>query len=77
MATGKLADDKERIIDETLKSVFEALEEKGYDPIAQILGYMLTDDPTYITPNKNARRLIAELDREEVGYHLLEVYFKI
>lgn len=77
MATRKLTDDKKRIIDEHLKIVFEALEEKGYDPIAQILGYMFTDDPTYITPNKNARRLITELDREEIGCHLLEVYFKI
>lgn len=77
MASTKTSDENNRIIDETLKLVYEALEEKGYKPIPQILGYLFTDDPTYITPHKNARNLIKELDRDEIGMRILEVYFQI
>lgn len=77
MAITKMADDKRQFIDEKLKIAFEALEEKGYNPIAQIAGYLFTGDPTYITPHKNARELIAEIDSEDIGFRLLEVYFQI
>jgi len=77
MAFEKLTDDKKQIIDKNLKIVFEALDEKGYNPISQILGYIFTEDPTYITTHKNARDLIAELDCEDIGCRLLEVYFNI
>jgi uncharacterized protein (UPF0297 family) len=76
MAIPVTADDKKQLIDETLKIVYDSLNEKGYNPISQILGYIFTDDPTYITPHNNARELIAELDREDIGYRLLEVYFQ-
>ncbi len=77
MIVRKIADDKRRKIDENLKAVFEAMDEKGYEPIAQIWGYLLTEDPTYITTYKNARTLISEIDREDLGTYLLELYFKV
>ena len=77
MAIPTTADDRKQVIDEKLKIVFEALDEKGYNPLSQIAGYMFTGDPTYITPYKNARDLITELDCEEIGYRLLEVYFQV
>ncbi len=58
--------------EEILFSVYEALEEKGYNPINQIIGYILSGDPTYITSHKNARTLIRKLERDE----LLEEVFK-
>ncbi|MBE6683932.1 MAG: IreB family regulatory phosphoprotein [Ruminococcaceae bacterium] len=75
MAISTMSEDKNRLIDETLKTVFEALEEKGYKPIPQILGYLFTDDLTYITPHKKARDLLKELDRDDIGMRILEVYF--
>ena len=77
MAKAKTPEDKKQIIDNNLKVVFEALEEKGYDPVAQILGYIFTGDPTYMTTHKNARILMSELDNEEIARHVLEVYFNL
>ena len=77
MATRKITDDKRRKIDENLKVVFEALDEKGYQPVAQIWGYLLTEDPTYVTTYKNARKLISEIEHEDLGTYLLEHYFKL
>ena len=51
---------------EILKSVYEALKEKGYNPINQIVGYILSGDPTYITSHNNARNLIREVERDEL-----------
>lgn len=51
---------------EILKSVYEALLEKGYNPINQIVGYILSGDPTYITSYNNARNLIREVERDEL-----------
>ena len=48
----------------TLRAVYDALSEKGYNPINQIVGYLLTEDPTYITNYNNARSLICKLDRD-------------
>lgn len=64
-----------RRIDEVLETVYHALKEKGYHPEGQILGYLLTDDPTYITPYNHARELLAELDRDDVGIRILTAYF--
>ncbi len=64
-------------IDQMLKVVYEALDEKGYNAIGQIWDYLLTDDATYITNHKNARKLITAFDREEIGFYLLEKYFNI
>ena len=61
-------------IRETLTTVYEALQEKGYNPINQIVGYVLSEDPTYITNYKNARTLIRRLDRDELLQELLKYY---
>ena len=57
-----------------LRAVYDALSEKGYNPINQIVGYILTEDPTYITNYKNARGLIRKIDRDELMGALLEEY---
>ena len=59
------SDDKENMR-RILRAVFDALNEKGYNPINQIVGYLLTEDPTYITNHKNARSLIRKIDRDEL-----------
>ncbi|MBR2890298.1 MAG: IreB family regulatory phosphoprotein [Oscillospiraceae bacterium] len=67
------SDDKENMR-RTLRSVFDALNEKGYNPINQIVGYLLTEDPTYITNYNNARSMICKLDRDELLQELLRCY---
>lgn len=57
-----------------LRSVFDALNEKGYNPINQIVGYLLSEDPTYITNYNNARSLICKLDRDELLKELVQCY---
>ena len=57
-----------------LKKVYEALEEKGYHPIDQIVGYVLSGDPAYITSYNNARSLIQEVERDELLGELLSFY---
>ena len=66
-------DDKEnmRLI---LRSVFDSLNQKGYNPINQIVGYLLSEDPTYITNYNNARSLICKLDRDELLQELVRCY---
>ena len=59
------SDDKENMR-RILRSVFDALNEKGYNPINQIVGYLLTEDPTYITNYNNARSMICKIDRDEL-----------
>lgn len=60
-----------------LKEVYEILSEKGYNPIAQIVGYLLSEDPTYITNCDNARALIRKLDRDELMQELVKHYLEI
>ena len=57
-----------------LRTVYDALSEKGYNPINQLVGYVLTEDPTYITNYKNARGLIRRIDRDELMAALLTEY---
>ena len=57
-----------------LRTVYYALSEKGYNPINQLVGYVLTEDPTYITNYKNARGLIRRIDRDELMAALLTEY---
>ncbi len=57
-----------------LRSVFDALNEKGYNPINQIVGYLLTEDPTYITNYNNARSMICKIDRDELLQELVRFY---
>jgi uncharacterized protein (UPF0297 family) len=67
---------KDNSTKEILNTVYEALVEKGYDPINQIVGYLLSGDPTYITSHKNARTLIRQLDRDELVEELVRTYLK-
>lgn len=60
---------------EILNSVNEALIDKGYNPINQIVGYLLSGDPTYITSHNNARTLICKLDRDELLEDIVKKYF--
>lgn len=59
-----------------LSQVYEALTEKGYNPVNQIVGYILSEDPTYITTHKNARSLIRRIDRDELLQELVKSYLK-
>ena len=69
-----LASEKDAEIHEILSTVYRALEEKGYNPINQIVGYLLSEDPTYITNHNNARSLICKLDRDELLQELVRHY---
>ena len=66
--------DKDQEIKSILTSVYNALREKGYNPINQIVGYILSEDPTYITNHNNARTLVRRLDRDELLQVLLKSY---
>lgn len=59
-----------------LSAVFEALTEKGYNPVNQIVGYIMSGDPTYITSHKGARSLITKVERDELVEELLKVYIE-
>lgn len=59
-----------------LATVYEALTEKGYNPVNQIVGYIMSGDPTYITSHKNARSLIMKVERDELVEELLEEYIR-
>ena len=59
---------------EILSSVYNSLKEKGYNPINQLVGYILSEDPTYITNYNNARSLICKLDRDELLQTLVKSY---
>ncbi|MGI6404620.1 MAG: IreB family regulatory phosphoprotein [Oscillospiraceae bacterium] len=67
-------EDKERQMKELLTQVYNALREKGYNPINQIVGYILSEDPTYITTHNNARSLIRRIDRDELLHALVKSY---
>jgi uncharacterized protein (UPF0297 family) len=59
---------------ETLLNVYGAMREKGYDPVNQIVGYLLSGDPTYITSHNNARYLISRIERDELLEELVRAY---
>jgi len=71
-----ISDNRDEEIKSMLKTVYNALEEKGYNPINQIVGYILSEDPTYITTHKNARSLIRKIDRDDLLEILLKNYLK-
>ena len=58
----------------TLGVVYDALREKGYDPVSQIVGYILSGDPTYITSHKDARSIIKKFDRDELMEEIITSY---
>lgn len=68
---------KEAEIKVSLAMVYEALEEKGYNPINQLVGYILSEDPTYITTHKNARNIIISIDRDELLQSMLKEFLAI
>ena len=59
-----------------LETVFEVMKEKGYNPVNQIVGYIMSGDPTYITSYKNARSMIMKVERDELVEELLKEYIK-
>lgn len=63
-------------VKEVLKLVYEAMAEKGYNPVNQIVGYVMSGDPTYITSHKSARSLIMKVERDEIVEELLKSYIE-
>ena len=63
-------------VSQVLEQVYQALTEKGYNPVNQIVGYIMSGDPTYITSHKNARSLIMKVERDEILEELLSVYIE-
>jgi uncharacterized protein (UPF0297 family) len=75
--TFSIRDEKDRELRMILSTVYEALSEKGYNPINQLVVYILSEDPTYITNHKNARSLIRRIDRDELMGALVRNYLGI
>lgn len=75
--TFTVPEDREDETRRTLITIYEALREKGYNPINQIVGYILSEDPTYITNYKNARSLIRRIDRDELLNTLVRNYLGV
>ena len=72
--TFSIGDQTEQEIRNILTLVYDALKEKGYNPINQIVGYILSEDPTYITTHNNARNLIRKIDRDTLLQSLVKEY---
>lgn len=72
--TFSVYDDKEQEMRQILTQVYDALKEKGYNPANQIVGYILSEDPTYITTHNNARSLICKIDRDELLQSMVKTY---
>jgi len=72
----KVAQEPQMEISDILESVYEALTEKGYDPVSQIVGYIMSGDPTYITSHKGARSLIMKVERDELLEEALQYYIQ-
>lgn len=68
--------DKDNELKKNLTIIYDALKEKGYNPINQIVGYILSEDPTYITTYNNARSLIRHIDRDELLQELVKSYLQ-
>lgn len=63
-------------VSQVLEQVYDALTEKGYNPVNQIVGYLISGDPTYITSHKSARSLIMKVERDEIIEELMSFYIK-
>lgn len=74
--TFSIGEDHSQRMKNTLGVVYQALVEKGYNPINQIVGYLLSEDPTYITTHNNARSIIRRLDRDELLQELVRDFLK-
>ncbi len=73
----RVGDRRLRDVGEALKYVYEALLERGYNPIDQIVGYLVSGDPTYITSYKDARTLIRQIDRDHILEELVRCYVRV
>ena len=71
-----ISDDHEKEMREILVSVYNSLVEKGYNPVNQIVGYIMSGDPTYITSHNGARSLIMKMERDELVEEMLKTYIK-
>ncbi len=69
-----IKEDKEQEMKKILLQIYDALRQKGYNPINQIVGYILSEDPTYITTHNNARNLVRRIDRDELLQMLVQAY---
>ena len=69
--------DRDQEIKNAMISVYNSLKQKGYNPINQLVGYILSEDPTYITPYNNARNIISSIDRDELLEALVKSYLNI
>jgi len=69
-----IGDDRSSQLKAMLGAVYDSLEEKGYNPINQIVGYILSEDPTYITTHNSARSIISKIDRDELLQELVRSY---
>ena len=74
--TFSVSDEKEIEMKKTLMLVYDALTKKGYNPVNQIVGYVMSGDPTYITSHNNARSLIMKVERDELVEEVLKAYIK-
>lgn len=74
--TFSLAQKRDNELRDIVIQVHEALKEKGYNPVNQIVGYILSEDPTYITTHKNARSLIGRLDRDDILQAMVRYFVK-
>lgn len=72
----KVEKEPEMRVEDVLAIVYEALTEKGYNPVNQIVGYVMSGDPTYITSHNNARSLIMKVERDELVEEVLKAYIK-
>ena len=73
----KVNNDTDIAVKDILEAVYIALTEKGYNPVSQIVGYIVSGDPTYVTSYKNARYLIMKVDRDEILEELLKNYIEV
>ena len=64
-------------VKEIMEKVVEALEEKGYEPVSQIVGYILSGDPTYITSHNNARALVCKIERDDLLQEMIKSYLNL
>ena len=72
----KVLPESENRVGDILQQVYQAMTEKGYNPVNQIVGYIMSGDPTYITSHNNARSLIMKVERDELVEELLKAYIK-
>ena len=72
-----IKDESEEEVRQTMLTVYNALKEKGYNPVNQLVGYILSEDPTYITTYKNARAMIRKVDRDDLLQAMLRSYLNV